>query len=65
MVPCIVTSVRERDGYNVGVETHHKFVSAHQPSEDFAIDIALNSRQCELVTFNETSDLEGDGVSGD
>ena len=59
MVPCLVVTTRDRDGYNVGLETHHKYVSAFG-GDDFAIPLACNSRQCELVTGEE-----GDGVAGD
>lgn len=43
MVPCIVDTVRDRDGYNIGLSTHH------ENFDGVRTILALSSRQCELV----------------
>lgn len=53
MVPCIVDTLRDRDGYNIGLHTHH------ENFDGVRTILALSSRQCELVEEIDPLTIEG------
>ncbi len=56
MVPCIVETVRERGGFNLGLKTHHPMIT--EDADDSFLPIVLNSSQVELVDLDAAEAVE-------